>query len=114
MLGFLEKIFERLLQSTTVIGSFYGVPQSPQKQTPPERKTPLLQDPARLLGKRIDAHLNQPQLAAKAGLTKQQISNLELGKRSGTVSSLGRLADALGCSIYELMAEDSELLRRAS
>jgi len=43
-------------------------------------------------------------LAAKVGTTNQQISHLELGKRQLTVEWLRRLAAALDCHPWEIVA----------
>jgi transcriptional regulator with XRE-family HTH domain len=45
-------------------------------------------------------------LAAKVGVSSQQISHLELGKRHLTVEWLTRLADALGCHPWAIVTPD--------
>jgi transcriptional regulator with XRE-family HTH domain len=64
-----------------------------------------LQDPAKLRRKRHEAGLDQMDLAAKTGITQSHISKLERGACSTTAKSLARIAEALGCTVAELLAE---------
>jgi transcriptional regulator with XRE-family HTH domain len=61
------------------------------------------QDPAQVRRKRIEAGLNQIQLAAQAGLSKAHMSQVERGTRGASPRVLGRLAAALNCEITDLM-----------
>ena len=44
-------------------------------------------------------HLTQKQLAEKAGIGKEQISKIENGKFNLTLSSMNKIADALGSKL---------------
>lgn len=50
--------------------------------------------------------LSQYELGQLAGTGNQQISRLEMGKRSLTTEWMRRLSAALGCKPWELLAED--------
>lgn len=47
-------------------------------------------------------HLSQEQLAERAGLSVQYLGSIERGEANPTLSSLGKLAAALGVSFAEL------------
>lgn len=67
------------------------------------RLRPLYQDPAALRRKRIEAGLDQADLAGRADCSQNFISNLERGNRSASAPMLGKLAQALGCEIADLL-----------
>ncbi|ACM39157.1 MULTISPECIES: helix-turn-helix domain-containing protein [Rhizobium/Agrobacterium group] len=48
--------------------------------------------------------LGQKQLAAKAGISLQHLSNVELGRKAFNSVTLEKLADALSCTTTELVA----------
>ena len=58
---------------------------------------------ARLLAARRGAGLSVSELARRASLSRQQIGNYEAGRSEPTVSSLARLALALGCPVAYLV-----------
>lgn len=62
-----------------------------------------LLDPDELRRRRIEAGLNQIDLAEKTGLHQTHISLLESGSRGTTPKTLGILAAALGCTVADLM-----------
>ena len=64
-----------------------------------------LHDPEKLRRKRIEAGLNQMDLAAETGIQQSHISRLERGESSTTPKSLARLARALGCTIADLLPD---------
>ena len=64
-----------------------------------------LHDPAKLRLKRIEAGLNQTDLANVTGIQQSHISKLERGASDTTPKSLARIAKALGCTITDLLAE---------
>lgn len=64
-----------------------------------------LHDPEKLRRKRIEAGLNQIDLALEAGIQQSHISRLERGASSTTPKSLARIARALGCTIAELLPD---------
>ena len=72
----------------------------------------LLHDPAALRLRRIEAHLTQTGLAAKAGVTRGFIWQLEHGRSSASPPVLGGIADVLGCKITELMASSGPAVVR--
>ncbi len=53
--------------------------------------------------RRIAAGLSQHELAAKSGLTRSLIANIEVGRRTPTFQSIATIAKALGCSVESLM-----------
>ena len=66
--------------------------------------SPTVHDPAELRRKRIEAGLDQIDLARLAGLHQTYISLLERGKKKNpTARTLKRIADALGCEPVDLM-----------
>jgi transcriptional regulator with XRE-family HTH domain len=65
--------------------------------------SPPNQDPQRLKRRRIEAGLNQGELAAKAGIHRSHMSWLERGKRGASPRVLKRLAAALECKVTDLM-----------
>ena len=67
-----------------------------------DKPKPLLSK-ERLLLKRAQARLTQRQLAVKAGLSHNFISQLECGRSDASVDGINRLADALECDVTELM-----------
>lgn len=56
---------------------------------------------------RKDRNLTQDELAEKAGITKSAISRYESGKRQPTIDTLGRLANAFGVNILDILDENS-------
>lgn len=50
---------------------------------------------------RVIQGLSQQELADKAKISRAQLSLIETGKTSPTVSSLSRIANALGCEIKD-------------
>lgn len=58
---------------------------------------------ARLLAARKGAGLSVSELARRASLSRQQVGNYEGGRSEPTVSTLARLAAALGCPVAALM-----------
>jgi transcriptional regulator with XRE-family HTH domain len=65
--------------------------------------SPPLQDPQRLRRRRIEAGLNQGELASRAGISESYMSLLSRGKASASPRVLKRLAGALSCEIADLM-----------
>lgn len=55
---------------------------------------------------RVARGLSQQELADKAGLTVRYISRLENSSPNITLEVLERLAEALDCSVYQLIEED--------
>lgn len=54
---------------------------------------------------RLQQELTQKQLAAKAKMSHAYLSNIETGKADPSLSTLKRLAKALGISVSELVKE---------
>ena len=57
----------------------------------------------RLKELRIDAGLTQKSLAAKAGIAREVVARTEGGRTMPEIGTLVKLADALGCSIDEIV-----------
>ena len=53
------------------------------------------------------AHLSQRELAKQSGVSQQAISVIEKGGRSPSEATMKLLADALGCSVADLMNVDT-------
>lgn len=51
------------------------------------------------------AELKQSEVAARAGIHQAHLSDLELGKRGTTVKTAEKLAEALGCTVEDLMPD---------
>jgi transcriptional regulator with XRE-family HTH domain len=66
------------------------------------------QDPGRLRRKRIETGLNQTELAARAELSTAHMSAIESGRRGASPKVLRRLAEALECSIVDLMPPEPQ------
>lgn len=58
--------------------------------------------------RRIALGMTQQQLAEAIGSTQQMIAKWEMGKRDPRISSLLRLADALYCTVDELIRKNKE------
>jgi len=69
--------------------------------------SPTVHDPDELRRLRIEAGLNQGDLADRAKLHQTYISLLERGQKNPTARTLKRLADALGCLPVDLMRKRS-------
>jgi len=52
---------------------------------------------------RLALKLTQQDLAAKLGMERSYLSEVERGRRNPTIQALGRLADALGVEPWELL-----------
>ncbi|MEV6833570.1 helix-turn-helix transcriptional regulator [Streptomyces sp. NPDC051133] len=66
------------------------------------------QDPQRLRRRRIEAGLNQGELAEKAGISESYMSCLALGTRNASPRVLQRLAKALNCDVSDLMPPEPD------
>ena len=69
-------------------------------------------DMRRLVGRNVARirrakELSQEELAERSGFSQQYLSGLERGQRNPTVVTLYELAQALGVSHVELVADDS-------
>lgn len=60
--------------------------------------------------KRIEQGINQDKLAEKIGLSEKYISDLETGRRAGSLETLVVLADALEVEPYELLLPSNKNL----
>src|SRR5262245_17916555 len=79
----------------------------PRRTSPPGMDGPILRR-VNALGARIKAlreqrGLLQKQVAEKAGLTASKVSQIESGRMTPSLRTLGRLAEAFGISIPELL-----------
>lgn len=51
---------------------------------------------------------SQKQVANAAGISQPTYSNIENGKRNPTLKTLRKIAEALGCSVGEILDERKE------
>ncbi|MCQ9178730.1 helix-turn-helix transcriptional regulator [Streptomyces sp. IBSBF 2953] len=65
-------------------------------------------DRGRLKRRRIEAGLNQTQLARRAGVSKQLLSMVENGNANFSPAYLGKVAEALQCTIADLLVDEDE------
>lgn len=63
-------------------------------------------DRGALRRRRIEAGLNQTQLAERAGISKQLVSMVEKGNANFSPGNLGKIATALGCKIADLLPDE--------
>ncbi|MEF0938768.1 helix-turn-helix domain-containing protein [Rhizobium sp. BR 362] len=54
---------------------------------------------------RVERGLSQERLALEAGLERVSISQLERKRVNFGIDSLGKIANALDCKVYELLVE---------
>jgi len=57
---------------------------------------------------RIDKGLSQDELGAQCGLTRNYIGNIERQENSPSLHSMEAVADALGVSLLELLAQSDQ------
>jgi len=79
------------------------------KSTKRQAKTPQLGDEGPLFGARLRElrtarGLTQPDIAARVGTSASNISDLERGIKVPTLTTVARLADALECTVSELVS----------
>ena len=63
----------------------------------------LTQEPDRVWRKRVEAGLEQYELAAKAAIHPSKMSRIESGRLAAKPAELHRLAEVLGCHVTDLM-----------
>lgn len=74
------------------------------KSRPKERRTPLQQKFGSLVRlRRHMLHLTQEELAEKANMHFTYVSSTERGERNISLSNIEKLANALKCSMKDLM-----------
>ena len=61
----------------------------------------------RLRAKREALRLSQDELARASGVAQPTISQIECGSTSTKLDTLAKLAEALGCSLVDLIGQDS-------
>jgi transcriptional regulator with XRE-family HTH domain len=79
------------------------------KSTKRQAKTPQLGDEGALFGARLRElrtarGLTQPDIAARVGTSASNISDLERGIKVPTLTTVARLAEALECTVSELVS----------
>jgi transcriptional regulator with XRE-family HTH domain len=72
------------------------------------------QSPERLRRKRVETGWTQAELARRAKVSPSHLSAVESGSLGASPKLLGRLADALGCEIADLMPPENEAMRSAA
>lgn len=70
------------------------------------RQRPLYQNPLAVRRHRILARLGQVALAERAQITPAHVSKIETGHASASPEVLARVADALGCQVLDLLADE--------
>ncbi|MCI3240234.1 helix-turn-helix domain-containing protein [Streptomyces spinosisporus] len=70
--------------------------------------SPPTQDPKRLRRRRIEAGLNQKELAEAAGVSPSHMSLLERGLRGASPRVLKRFTETLNCEVEDLMPPEPE------
>ncbi|WP_437013229.1 helix-turn-helix domain-containing protein [Streptomyces sp. enrichment culture] len=68
--------------------------------------SPPLQDPQRLRRRRINAGLNQAELAKRAGISPSHMSVLERGVRGASPRVLKKFAEIMKCDVDDLRPPD--------
>ncbi|MFJ4365134.1 helix-turn-helix domain-containing protein [Streptomyces chartreusis] len=63
-------------------------------------------DRVRLKRRRIEAGLNQTELARRSGISKQLVSMVEKGNARFSPANLGKVAEVLGCEIADLLPDE--------
>lgn len=53
--------------------------------------------------KRVELNMSQDELAEKMFMTRQTISNYEIGKRNPSIETLQQLSEVFGCDLEELL-----------
>ena len=71
------------------------------------RKTPLTQKPERVYRKRLEAGLQQGQLADRLSITRQHMNRIERGHAAASPALLVQLADVLGCKVADLLPDET-------
>lgn len=93
-----------------------GVPRRSERTVDRiDRRADLLKE----IGLRCARHrrgrrLTQAEVAARAGLERSYISAVEKGRRNPTLIALADLADAVGCSLYDLIPPPGQALHMPS
>lgn len=78
--------------------------KKPIHTKPKERKTPLQEMFGRLIrARRTHLGLTQEELAEKADMHFTYVSSTERGERNISLANIEKLADALECSMKDLM-----------
>lgn len=76
----------------------------PRKLKPKERKTPLQKRFGEIVRtRRMQLGVSQEQVAEKANMHFTYVSSTERGERNISLANIERLADALECSMKDLM-----------
>lgn len=78
-----------------------------------ERRLRLDHDPARIRRRRVAARLELTALARLAKISKSHLSKIENGLTNPSPIVLGRIADALDCTVADLMAAAPEEAKSA-
>ena len=60
--------------------------------------------------RRLEKGMTQAELARRAGIPQPNLSNIEKGKRDLTISTLARIAHALGVNVRDFFAREEKRL----
>ncbi|MGV4984577.1 helix-turn-helix domain-containing protein [Streptomyces sp. NRAIS4] len=66
------------------------------------------EDPRAFRRRRIEAGLSQTELAKQAGVAPSHISDVENGRAGFSPKNLKAIADALGCTIRDLLLPEDD------
>lgn len=69
-----------------------------------QRKRPLTQNPALCWARRGEAGLDQGEAAARIGISRGHLSNIERGVSAAGSAVLNRIAAVYGCDVTDLMS----------
>ena len=67
--------------------------------------------PQRFRAQRAAANLTREQVAVQTGLSYQTVYATERGAIKPSVTSIGKYADVLGCSVSDFFDDDAVLIR---
>ena len=56
---------------------------------------------------RVERNLSQKELAEKVGLSQVNVSRYEKGQRKLEIQTAARIAEALGCTVDELITKET-------
>ena len=56
---------------------------------------------------RVERNLSQKELAEKTGLSQVNVSRYEKGQRKLEIQTAARIAEALGCTVDELITKET-------
>lgn len=98
--------FDRLVEAAEDLEDIKAIEDykaNPQEGLPHKYMVRLVEDEAPLLVFREWRGLNQSELARKSGVHRVSIADIEAGRKTGSVHTLKKLAEALNITIDDLV-----------